>query len=869
MSYLRKFGEYGCYVLVIYPGLVCFSLAQSASNIREFPYPFAHVETFSSDIDMQAPWHGSAIHRVLNYDFGLNISDSLWPHGSGHGSSLFSGPETLNRTPSGIEGLPTFALLLRQWHRGDFDQFHGWSEDGVPQVKNEFDPPLALNGEGLHVEIEKLVPPINAYRDSQLRLYFEREPPDDLSIVAHDFFGSDQVFDSITVKFGRKVQKKSGDSEYIVELQSLAATAAEPNVVQFQNLSSLELVAPSCKAGCDVHLVRVERDNFSRLVALRQAKFLEQVNIRPAFYTSHGGFTLAPSFGTGKSLDILPPVLKETNVLSEGAAIANVATRHAYISDIMFRLGVIGVTPYELAFNRAYNSLPNIPFISPSENFDDFYNVRRSHFDPLVIFTSEDSFVESLGKRLPGIDMQLALKAYCGPSCPWQQGDGVGIELLAGEYLQVHRVGTQLMWYTHFGSGGSAFKPSVEEPFAPNVKFWLRRLANRNYDFDGSIGGEQRVWVPPASTWLRYLVTMEGLQKHLAVSPTGDIEINSWLDDVIHRRVPDKNAGSRDLHGVTIYVPEGFQPKVQLDGLPIKAFTRNPPDQTGRPSITLVDDNSPTVILDEVPLEMRGRVTVSAGRFSDVAKGSTPAASGTRFVSVIADESGRADVLFEPDDLRLYHSSHLHFAYRKADSESTAALRLDLIMEDGGIISAADPQNASPPLSSHWTFSDAEPSGNWQTVTFATDQLLWPKSVVSSRWARPPLPLGKVVGVHFSVVNAKPNEAIDIDDLSILRPSGDGVAPDGKLLVSGRVTDENQVPVQGVAVYYDDDDGASMSTTTDSDGIYLFSPVRKGSRLRLYSRFNGHRCQPKQGAMIEVHKNEAELDFDFSKCSKT
>lgn len=866
MSYTSKIGWLAGYVLMILPMLSSVGSAQGNVDIRGLPYPFSHMETFSSDVDMQAPWRGAAIHRVMNQELGLNLSDSLWPLGSGLSSSLFSGPSTLNRTPSGVDGLPTFALLLRQWHRGDFDQFHGWSEDGVPQLRNAFDPPIGLNGERSRVELPKLKSPADTFRSSLLRLHFDHEPPEDMSVIVRDLAERTQIFDSVAVNAGREVQKLSDGSDYLVELQSSAGTSPAAGAIQLEALASLEIVAPSCKQGCRARLVRLERDGFSRLVALRQARFLEQTNIRPALYTSHGGYTLASSFGTGKALEVLPAVLKETNAFSEGAAVASVAAGHAYLIDILFRLGVVGVTPYEGAYSYRFHGV--MPLISRSARFDDLYNVPRSHMPKHVATDSKDALFESVNAALPGIDRKLASETYCGPSCSWSQGDAMGLQLLVAEYLQDRHHGTKHTWYIHFGSGGSAFRPDVREPLTPNVVFWLRRLANRYYNFDRSIDDARRVWVPSASTWLRYLVTMQGLKDHVILSEAGEVKIESWWDSVIRRRVPDAQAGSRDLHGVTIYVPSGAKPKVSLDGRSITTFTRNPPDRTGRPSITLVDDNTPTVILDEVPLGMRGRVVISAGDFKDVAKAATPAASGERFASIVADDNGRANVLFEPADLELFNGSHLHFAYRKAARSSTAALRLDLILEDGGVVSAAEPNNAPPPLSSYWTLPEAASSNDWREVTLATHQLTWPRSVVSSRWARPPLPLGKVTGVRFSVTNAKPNEVIDLDDIAVLRPSGAGTAPDGKLLVSGRVTGANQTPLQGVAVNYEDDHGASVSTTTDSDGIYFFPLVGKGSRLQLHTLFDGRRCHPKQGAMIELRKNEAELDFDLSRCAQ-
>lgn len=85
-----------------------------ASIIRPLPYPFYHVVSFSEDTDELKPWHEMALHRVFDEEMGLPISDAIWPHGSDRLSTLFLGPNVLNRTPSGVDDQPTFALLLRE-----------------------------------------------------------------------------------------------------------------------------------------------------------------------------------------------------------------------------------------------------------------------------------------------------------------------------------------------------------------------------------------------------------------------------------------------------------------------------------------------------------------------------------------------------------------------------------------------------------------------------------------------------------------------------------------------------------------------------------------------------------------------------------
>jgi hypothetical protein len=48
------------------------------ADIRRLPYPFGQMVTISSDVDYEAPWHGRAIHKFLNEDLGMPITDSVW-----------------------------------------------------------------------------------------------------------------------------------------------------------------------------------------------------------------------------------------------------------------------------------------------------------------------------------------------------------------------------------------------------------------------------------------------------------------------------------------------------------------------------------------------------------------------------------------------------------------------------------------------------------------------------------------------------------------------------------------------------------------------------------------------------------------------
>ncbi len=159
---------------------------------------------------------------------------------------------------------------------------------------------------------------------------------------------------------------------------------------------------------------------------------------------------------------------------------------------------------------------------------------------------------------------------------------------------------------------------------------------------DAAIGPDRRVWSPPADIWVRYEIMQAGIADHLDVGADGSsIRITPWQDPVTQVMVPDLQAGTRDLHGLTVYVDHPEHASVSIGDRAVETFTRNPPDESGRPSITIVDNHTPTSIVGRVPLYDRGSVETNAGKFTD-------ATAANDFISIEADQSGRAEVAFKP-----------------------------------------------------------------------------------------------------------------------------------------------------------------------------------------------------------------------------
>lgn len=864
-------------------GISCAFGVESVSAVRLLPYPFADVVSFASDVDEQRPWHGAAIHRVFNENIGLTISDSLWPQGdSVNASSLFLGPGRLNRRSSGVGTEPTFALLLRQWHRGNIDHFHGWQEDTPFELRNEIEPPLRLSDIRTEQKLPEVDPGLVGQMSQNVRFYFSAEPPSELQIILHDKQGNSMSFDPGSIARDKNIQFEVGDAGWIVEIL-IPATLSNPLALAISPLliDRVEFIAPSCRGGCAASLTRIERDHFSRQTVLLELPWLERWNVRPAFVTSHGGNTLVQVFGVEGESRVVPrapdPLLADPAVVVVREGLADRKQSHAYHSDLLKKLSVSGIWstfPEKIedkyvssAVTEWANRMPPL-----TTSYEGFYNFPRTRSQSSAVgLSSEEEFTSDMRAIFPRMAEDDIRSFYCGKVCNMSQGNSLA--RLLGESIYLIESGKKIkhLWYDHFGSenGDEAFESSPEHPVTPAVQKWMRKFANYVFNFDGSIGPDRRVWSPPANTWIRYQIMHAGIAGHLDVdADTSSIRLTPWQDPVTHRIVPDPQAGTRDLHGLTVYVNHPELASVSVGGKAVETFTRNSPDETGRPSITIVDDNTPTSIVGQVALRDRGSVEIKSGRFTDVT-------STNKFISVEADQSGQAEVIFKPWSLDLWNTSHLNFAMRKrlpeADKESASSnkVTIEMLMEDGGRVSIQEPETLSGPVSgsSVWPISSLGVVGKWRYQTLDVARLVWPKFLAADEnWHRPPLPLGLVMEVRIVVTGAAAGEVVDIRGLRALRPSGNGEAPDGTKLVAGRVTRDGMIPLPLVPVQAISSSGEITSTTTDQDGYYFFYQRSRGEQLAVEAHFEKSACYPLQGRKIEVYKNEAEVDIESNFC---
>jgi hypothetical protein len=812
------------------------SLAQP-NNIRALPYPFHHLLSIVSNLDGQTPKQGSALMRRLNNDYGLPLAGSVRiddDNPSMPMTTFFRGDFELNRSASGVNDLPIFALLLRQWHRGEIDQLNGWHTDSVYGLRNNIEPPMHLTKASTAVPLEPGPEQFRSLRYSNLRVLFDADPPPDLTIVAVDDRGKKAVADLVATAHGRSVQSKA-QAPYWIEVIFRQGTASLQRGIQVDpgfrlgGLSEIQLIAPSCKSGCNVSILRIERDTFSRQTVLHQMPWLEAWNIRPSIYaSSHTGLTLTDTLWPEGAPDLdLAGGEQSLIVTTKVRGLIDQPSSFSYIIDLLHRIGVDFISSYSVDKNHSCDNSRRA--LQPVAG--EFYDLRLA----------ETSYTNDQESTI----LQLGAAAM---------GDSEKEELAFDCIYQINL------------SGDAS---TVQKSLNLSNEKMLKALANRYYDFDGSIEEHQRIWVPPASTAARYRLLVDNIGAHIKVMGSR-IVIEPWKDSTIGRTVPNLAAGTRDLNGLTIYVPDPEAATVNISDTPIETFTRNPPDETGQSSITLVDDHIPTTIIGSLPLSRLGPISTGGATFYDAPWPVPGTIRVPAFPILQVPDGGDGWVSVTARDLVLYNVTHLKLHYRHTGKvPPRGSLFVELVLDDGSRIAISEGRGQDPPLGagSGWWIPQAVDNGA-VTRTLPTTNMIFGaiKSHNSTTLDRPPIPIGRIAAIRIGLKGAARGEGIKIFELSALRPSGDSIATDGSLLLGGRVT-RNGVPLANIAVRAITTAGTILVAESGEDGLYYFTGMTKDEPVYIAAEVDDRRqCAPSSAPIVYMNRNITELDIDLNDC---
>ncbi len=362
----------------------------------------------------------------------------------------------------------------------------------------------------------------------------------------------------------------------------------------------------------------------------------------------------------------------------------------------------------------------------------------------------------------------------------------------------------------------------------------LEALAARYYGY-GRPG--RRIWVASLNRLYRFAQVMQGLDGRVSARADGVVSIARWTDPVTGEVLPTPGREERDLAGVTLYVADSRSVRVEVDGRPLEAFTRNPADATGRQSITFVDLGALRPVADEV--------WPDTGSAAAVRSGEAPA--GGRFLR-LEPGRGRIDLALPVPGPARDARSAAQLSFWARSQSGIARLAITYTLADGRRFTARVGPTARP-AAEGWSAAWAGP-GAWRLYVFPFTQAAFAKGVARA-------PRGEVTAVSISAAGSG---WIDVDQIAFSRDDP-FPHPRPTFILSGRVARQ----ADDVTVRARFADGSERVTRTAHDGYFLFQDVPAGAIVRLEAIGAEGSAWYDGGRAVEVESDLAELDIPYGR----
>jgi hypothetical protein len=417
---------------------------------------------------------------------------------------------------------------------------------------------------------------------------------------------------------------------------------------------------------------------------------------------------------------------------------------------------------------------------------------------------------------------------------------------------QPHRAGAVYPMYTHIGNLSP--KSDRADPYLPRET--VERLQDRVLNVGGRTPPAGRVWFTRASTLYDYALMMRSIADHVRRDDPDTVHVSSWTDPVLGQRLPRTAC---QLHGVTFHVDDAARARVRLDGEAITDLVRNPPDETGRPSVTVVGAGPRHVVLDDVDLVTAAGYETTGGLTYAWRDDPHGAFRGRAYAELALPDGGVGTLTWTPPDLHPAGAQLVACAVRPDTPGVRCALRVKT--DTGGVFvfgdegaglegDAADARYAFAPL----------PPDEWTLRLAPLHDLAWR----AGARAGGPLPTHRVRSISILVAGPA-GSRLHLDRLEFIRPATTPpVDPAGRCVVGGRVVDARgrAVPGTTVALRYVHDGRSIHRTETvrERRGGYAFPGVPVGAVVEVEASIGGRTYHPTRGPRLDVWGHDMSID---------
>ncbi|MBV8977699.1 MAG: hypothetical protein JOZ13_10010 [Alphaproteobacteria bacterium] len=720
--------------------------------IRDFPYPFASALAIVSDADgsSKARYEGYVGDIVRKH--GLDFGDSTWLRTSCatavEGMPIASGMGFLSHhfgTGSDL-ALRTFARVrtlsesIAEYHVGNLDHFHSFSSTG-PRVA--ILSPEQMTGGGGEFELwpcEKK----GFWRCDDVYI-------DAVCVVVRGDAAVDHVVikdrEARTFDFARQVGAPSGN-ESERRLVFVAFQSADANF-RHPRLDEIELVRVSFGGAVrESQIARVLLISGSSAILFDRLRFLcDRYGVEMSLVTEHSGLHYR-STGMASRRDNL-----QDQHIAENPAVTSAlnGTRRTERDGIVLSTDADDPASYARVLPELIEDFEARFFVPVAARSTSGLAIGHV-VQPMA--TRAGATVYHANRVLPNITDQADPRAFDG-TFSWQDNFEDRLEKALKHSLEI----PGLYWpiYTHLG----AISAPVADNDLPSPYFAgdaLRQLQDHTFDISETVAPEARIWTARASSLYDYALIRKSIVDHVVWTDPNTVRIESWHDAVLLKTLPRSPA---QLYGLTFYVKDPAAAKVFLDNQPIHALARNPADETGEPSVTILESEIRHAVFDALdPMQRAGAgaaLEEGGWRFS-AAKRPTPS-----FGRLTASSGKIASLEIPMCGWRAEGTQLLSFLGRRGKG---ADMGITLETESGGRFFFGDSAllDEVGPLSAHYTF-EYDRSTNWRTMVAPFHCMTWAKGSAPGG----PMPSHPLSAIKLICAGGASAFA-DFAQLSLLRP---------------------------------------------------------------------------------------------------
>jgi hypothetical protein len=537
-------------------------------GVRRLPYPFGSAVAVVSDIDGSSRARYAGYIGALVEELGLDFGDSIWLRRRvrGIGLGFLSRRFTMHAAEEEplYDATHTFNENVIEFHKGNVDHFHSFLAVGPRVVLCER---MTVQGDHVQIVLDEFQSdgPWSCAVDIQIvALCIVSSNPATADVRS---IGMRERDGTLTTAFKPCPYDAPHDGlDYqLFVLDGDAVDAPPPPTLR--NLAS---VAIQVAGGAASSIRRVLLLNASGQQLIDRLTFLrEGYNIETNLVTEHRAVHFRNPAAAVRS----DAQMQEHIRVHRGPVEAYNGSLRDDRGGLVFSTD--SDEPHSLG--RVFPALTEtleVRFIVPI--------AARSTFG----WSPFEVVVPSPTRSGTGVYWAHRVKPNAGPPLPGSQFDGP-----TRHDTFVHRIGRilddsestpGLCWplYTHLGNGLASLPSPYFEPAG------LRAFQDRVFNITGGVPAKARLWCTRATVLYDYALMLRSLGGHVERVDANTVQVESWLDTTLNKTLPRCKA---QLYGVTFYVDEPARAKVWLDGERITALARNPPDETGRPSVTVAE----------------------------------------------------------------------------------------------------------------------------------------------------------------------------------------------------------------------------------------------------------------------------------------